>query len=78
MIEYIFSLFYFWGSGNALRAEATPVALRRLGDRVRKEIFILFMLFDLIKVRDEWARLYADSEEDDTALIAPAPMTLKF
>lgn len=49
-------------SDNALRAEATPVALRRLGDRVR----------------DEWARLYADSEEDDTALIAPAPMTLKF
>merc|ERR1719397_1292225 len=51
-------------SGNPLRAEATPVALRRLGDRVR----------------DEWAKLYADNsetEEEDT-LLAPAPLTLKF
>jgi len=49
-------------SGNARRAEATPVALRRLGDRVR----------------DEWAKLYADNSEEEDTLSAPAPLTLKF
>ena len=49
-------------SGNVRRAEATPVALRRLGDRVR----------------DEWAKLYADNSEEEDTLSAPAPLTLKF
>jgi len=49
-------------SGNTLRAEATPVALRRLGDRVR----------------DEWAKLYADNSEEEDTLLASAPLTLKF
>ena len=49
-------------SGVSLKAEATPVALRKLGDRVR----------------DEWAKLYADNSEEEDSLQFPAPVTLKF
>ena len=49
-------------SGVSLKAEATPVALRKLGDRVR----------------DEWAKLYADNSEEEDSLQFPAPVALKF
>ena len=49
-------------SGVSLKAEATPVALRKLGDRVR----------------DEWAKLYADNSEEEDSLQLPAPVVLKF
>ena len=49
-------------SGVSHKAEATPVALRKLGDRVR----------------DEWAKLYADNSEEEDSLQFPAPTALKF